>query len=76
MSEETRLRTLVESAIGNAFLFATREEKGVNPLWVYVGNLFDVNSTEALALCREFGFDPHEQIRGYREKKKRTHKDA
>lgn len=67
MSEETRLRKLIEAAILNIHIFVGHDDDEPQPLWHYVGELFDIPSTEAIQLCHEFGYDPHKEISDYRD---------
>jgi hypothetical protein len=52
---------LMKRAIANA---RARDGKKV-PRWAAVRDLFAVGSTTAMAVCRGYGFDPHEEVPGF-----------
>ena len=52
--------TMVERAVRNARPHRTSSA----PRWVAVRDVFGYGSTTSVALCRRFGLDPHEEVRG------------
>jgi len=52
------LKDLVQRAVRNA----GRLGPGRAPRWVFVKGAFALGATRAIALCREHGLDPYEQI--------------
>ena len=60
MPEGYTFPNLTERAVRNAISHTA----GPSPRWVAVGDTFAVGSTVAIEICRVYGFDPDESIRG------------
>lgn len=52
--------SMVERAVRNAKPYRTNS----SPRWVAVRDVFGFGSQTSIALCRRFGLDPHEVIKG------------
>lgn len=54
-----------EKLVERAVRGARSPDKRTSPRWVAVMDTLAVGSTVAQSLCRRFGFDPDEHVRGH-----------
>jgi hypothetical protein len=67
MTENEKQRNLIARAIENGIskhrYSVAEDAAGPVPVWVVVKGLFCHGSTASAEICREYGFDPDQEIR-------------